>query len=165
MFFQNSRNLIEPIRRIGCEYLAILAYLELRYAQDFDLNQVNKIWTNLRSRGAVDDTQGLCTAESYISLIEYVSLLLDCPEMTGDQVANIHGGDIEFYSWYRNTHYDFAVRRYISEGNIHHSVLLSSQFETWYNSYPTLSRGKSYSIQLYVIGERGTQFDPHHKDS
>jgi hypothetical protein len=151
MVFQHCKDLKEPIRKIGCEYLACLAAAEHFLVNSISTENVNLIWEDCAVNGVIDTDFALAFPDSYRKLFAYVSQYVDGPDLFGDQVGAIEKGHIQFWSWFRGHRFNYVLRRMFCRDRVRHTILLDTSFQLLYDSAPWLHGREIIGDYLYYL--------------
>ena len=155
MILQHAAGLHSDIEKIGCEYLAVLAAIEIATDDEIAVEQANNLWTDLVYAGAISDTKGLCYADSYRRTIDAACDLIRRPSICGDMVADVLDGLVSFYTWWHFNDFTHVLERVYLQDGTPHTVLRGKRWQLLYNSVPGLDYGHHRSAHLLWIGPRG----------
>jgi len=154
MILQYDRNLDPGLRKMGCEYLSLLAAVELETSMCIRPSEANDLWAALVDQGMVNSNNGLFLPGSYRSALSQALARNGRPSWIGDMVADVIDGKVSFYGWWHSTTFDYVLERKLLLNGTQHTILRDYRFHVIYNSCPLLSTGTHVSFHLLWIGAR-----------
>ena len=151
MVLQHCRSLKEPIRKVGCEFLACMAAAEHFLIDALSVEVVNEVWEDCINDGALDKNFSLAFPDSYRKLFSTVSSYDIAYKLFGDQVGCIEKGEVTFWSWFRSHRFNYVLRRFKCRDRFNHTILLDHSFTLLYDSAPWLQGRELVGDYLYYL--------------